>query len=94
MKNFRLKKFFYYIRHILYYLIPSFYLRSRLSRELVRISQFDAEEINTRLSYYNKLRLPFLLDSNAKTFAQVHRKDLQSFYYFDFKQYIRLRCHG
>lgn len=89
MKNFRLKKFFYYIRHFIYSLIPSFYLRARLNHEIARISQFDAEEMNERLNYYNKLRSPFLLDSNSKTFAQVHRKDLQSFYYFDFKQYIR-----
>jgi hypothetical protein len=77
------KKFTYYLISYIRLLIPSFLFRLTLKKKLGRIYLYDADDINDRVNYYNKLGSKILLSEQSTLISEFrYRKHLKT-YFFD-----------
>lgn len=83
-------KFPYYFKCHLYYLMPNFILRRRLSIILKTVTdREDYDYILSRVNYYNKLTTRTLLVESAKTLGSHSRRGNGGVYFFDSYEYTR-----
>ena len=86
-KNSKLK---YYLRNVLRYLTPPFFLRIRLNSILKEVEKReDKEYILDRVNYYNKLYKNVQLPNNSQKLAEHSLKGQKSVYFFDTYEYTR-----
>jgi len=84
--------FRYYLRNTLSYLLPDCLFRSRLSKELAKIKDFDTEYIANRVDYYCKVNSPQNITPHAIKNSDLRWKP-KTFtphtHFFDTYQYTR-----
>lgn len=82
------KVWYYFINHIRKHL-PSSIFERKLEQKLATIKNFDANYIQQRVDYYNRLEVVSKLSDNTKPISElIHDKKL-TVYHFDSYEYIR-----
>ncbi len=94
IKNSKLK---YYATHGVQLLVPNRLYRRRLDRLLAAAGRYDPEHIRDRVDYYNRLTVPFVVDSSVPSIREFRKEDRKT-YFFDLYEYLRyfdegMRCH-
>ncbi len=69
-------------------LVPDAFYRSRLARRLARISAYDAEYIQDRVRYYNRMEHSFFLTDSAVALKDLGG-DVASAYFYDYRGLMR-----
>jgi Glycosyl transferase family 90 len=85
----RNNKFLYYAKGTLRDLIPAFFFRSKLQRELKKIKNFEREYILDRVNYYNKVSETHELSNDSIVLSDFKLTKKHSTYYFDSYEYTR-----
>ena len=83
------KKLIFYCSHVLKLSIPRLYSQKCLPFELASAKEFDPIYLNNRVDYYIKLALPFCLNNEAKSYADLSVWNGRSAQCLDLKQYLR-----
>ncbi len=83
------RKFNYFLRSYIQYLMPRFIFQKRLQKKLALIeTRPDKNYIYERVNYYNRLNEAFELPCALPTFAE-HKPKTQKVYFFDSYKYTR-----
>lgn len=85
-------KILYYIKVLVWQLIPASFFRAKLSKKLQRVNQLDQSEISKiseRVNYYNKLTGSESLSASAIQIGKLKLPERQKAYYFDTQEYTR-----
>lgn len=84
-------KLLYNLRNIVEYCIPNYFYRKKLENKLSHFKNYKEFDINSRLSYYNKLEKPYCCNDKfikIKDFT-LGNKYTPHTYYWDTYQYTR-----
>ena len=82
------RKFAFYFRGFIEYaLIPDFLFRRRLEKWIISIDQYNSQELQYRVNYYNKLEHPFTVPDEAKVLEEISTKSKT--YFLDLRRILR-----
>lgn len=84
----------YYIKNYIRLYIPQGIYRHRLNKKLSTINRYDADYINYRLNYYNRLDKDYQIPDNAEALPDFKLKNHFKVYYFDAFEYTRYFSQG
>jgi Glycosyl transferase family 90 len=82
-------KFTYYLKGFTRLLVPKYFFRAQLKKELEKISNYDSDYILFRVDYYNKLKNKSALPSSCQKLADFRYRKKMKTYFFDAFQYSR-----
>lgn len=82
-------KILFYLRGLLLLTIPNFFYKINFKNQFNKFSNNEKEEIKRRLSYYNKIEIPFELGDNFNTISTFCKKEKKTTYYFDLLEYLK-----
>lgn len=79
----------YYIKNYVRLRLPFFIYQLQLEKKLASVKDFDAEYIQKRLNYYNRLENVCKLPDSAEVLSDFKLKNHFKVYYFDAFEYTR-----
>ncbi|MDD3907984.1 MAG: glycosyl transferase family 90 [Bacteroidales bacterium] len=82
-------KFFFYIAGYSRLVVPNWLFRLRLDKELLKIKQYDADYINGRVEYYNRLDSSYVMPQNGDRLSNFRLGKRLKTYFFDAYRYSR-----
>jgi hypothetical protein len=88
-KSHRNNKQLYYSLNFLKLLIPNFFYRNSLKKNLKEIDQYNIEHIKSRVNYYNKIDRDINLSDNVSNLSDLKIKNFHRTYFFDSYEFTR-----
>lgn len=84
-------KLIYFTRNLCFYMIPDFFYRRKLQKQLNEFNRTITSDLSNRFKYYIKLSNKFVLEKDSKILLdhKYSRRDYASVYFFDSFEYTR-----
>ena len=73
------RKFKYYLKNSIFLIIPRLFFKIRLKHELKKINNYNAQYLETRVNYYNKVIKNFQLEENAVDISNLLEIQIKKF---------------
>ena len=88
-KSHRNNKQLYYSLNFLKLLIPNFFYRNSLKKNLKEIDKYNIEYIKSRVNYYNKIDRDINLPNLISKLSKLKIKNSHRTYFFDSYEFTR-----